>query len=265
MLLTKPAFLLIYGNVLQQAEPVSVYYSCGFSAGSPLAEKIFNKRENGLTFKEVRMNSKTRVLACMLAIVGVLMFGVAAFAQEHPEHPAKKDEAKKEHPEHPAKQDAAAKKEHPEHPAKQAAAAKKEHPEHPAKGTAAKAEHPEHPNAATAAVTKEMMAETITGYVEKDAALKGGYFCVYDAKANAPLALALDKVHQDKLAKVSDGLFFACCDFKATNGTMYDLDFFMKSTPMGLRVSEVAVHKEAGKPRYGWVEKDGVWSKQVMQ
>ncbi len=178
------------------------------------------------------MNSKTQVLACMLAIVGVLMFGVAAFAQEHPEHPAKKDEKK----EHPAKSDAAA-----------------------------KAEHPEHPNAATAAVTKEMMAEAITGYVDKDATLKGGYFCVYDAKASAPLALALDKVHQDKLAKVSDGLFFACCDFKATNGTMYDLDFFMKSTPTGLMVSEVAVHKEAGKPRYGWMEKDGVWSKQAMQ
>jgi hypothetical protein len=200
--------------------------------------------------KEAYMYHQTRVLTCMLTIVGVLMFGVVAFAQEHPEHPAKKDE-KKEHPEHPAKQEAAAKKEHPEHPAKQAAA---------------KAEHPEHPKAAMAAtVTKEMMGEAISGYINKDSALKGGFFCVYDAKANAPLALKLDKVHQDKLAKVSDGLYFACCDFKATNGTMYDLDFFMKATPMGLMVSEVAVHKEAGKPRYGWTEKDGVWSKQAMQ
>jgi hypothetical protein len=155
----------------------------------------------------------------MLAIIGVLMFGVVAFAQEHPEHPAKKDEKK----EHPAKQDAAA------------------------------------------AVTKEMMDEAITGYITKDAALKGGYFCIYDAKANAPLALTLDKVHQDKLAKVSEGLFFACCDFKATNGTMYDLDFFMKAAPTGLVVSEVAVHKESGKPRYGWIEKDGLWSKQAVQ
>jgi uncharacterized protein involved in copper resistance len=192
------------------------------------------------------MNSKTRISACTLVIFGLLLFGFA-FAQEHPEHPAKKDEAKKEHPEHPAKQDAAAKK------------------EHPANKAAAKAEHPEHPNTGAAEVTKETMAEAITGYVGKDAALKGGYFCVYDTKANMPLALTLDKVHQDKLAKVSDGLFFACCDFKATNGTMYDLDFFMKSTPMGLRVSEVAVHKESGKPRYGWVEKNGVWSKQAVQ
>jgi hypothetical protein len=178
------------------------------------------------------MYRKTRVLTCMLTIIGVLMFGVVAFAQEHPEHPAKKDEKK----EHPAKQDAA------------------------------KKEHPEHPKAA-AAVTKEALAEAITGYINMDAALKGGYFCCYDSKANKPLALKLDKVHQDKLAKVSDGLYFACSDFKATDGTMYDLDFFMKSGPgpMGLVVSEVAIHKEAGKPRYGWVEKDGVWSKQAMQ
>jgi len=195
------------------------------------------------------MYRKTRVLTCLLTIVGVLMFGAVAFAQEHPEHPAKKDEKKKE------KQDAAAKKEHPEHPAK-AGAAKTEHPE-----------HPEHPKAAATPVTKEVMIEAITGYITKDTALKGGYFCVYDGKAKAPLALMLDKVHLDKLAKVSDGLYFACCDFKAADGKMYDLDFFMKSGPgpMGLMVSEVAVHKEAGQPRYGWVEKDGVWSKLAMQ
>jgi len=182
------------------------------------------------------MYRTTRVLTCLLTIIGVLMFGAVAFAQEHPEHPAKKDEKK----EHPAKQDAAAKKEHPEHPA------------NPAK-------------AMSSVVTKEMMGEAITHHISKDAKLKGGYYCVYDGKASAPLALTLDKVHQDKLAKVSEGLYFACSDFKATNGTMYDLDFFMKATPMGLMVSEVAVHKEAGKPRYGWVEKDGVWSKQAMQ
>jgi len=192
------------------------------------------------------MNRKMRVLTCLLTIVGVLMFGAVAFAQEHPEHPVKKDEKK-------------------EHPAKDAA--KKEHPEHPAKAAAAKAEHPEHPKAgAAAAVTKEMLGEAITGYITKDTGLKGGYFCVYDGKAKKPLALTLDKVHQDKLAKVSDGLYFACTDLKATDGTMYDLDFFMKPGPgpMGLMVSEVAVHKEAGKPRYGWVEKDGVWSKQAQ-
>jgi hypothetical protein len=130
-----------------------------------------------------------------------------------------------------------------------------EHPEHP------KQEHPkEHPKT-SAAVTKEAMAEAIENYIKKDSALKGGYFTVYDAQAKAPLALTLDKVHQDKLAKVSDGLYFACSDFKATDGKMYDLDFFMKGADSGLEVSEVMIHKEAGNPRYGWVEKDGVWTR----
>ncbi len=124
-----------------------------------------------------------------------------------------------------------------------------------------KQEHPkEHPKGA-AAVTKEGLAEAIEGYIKKDTALKGGYFCVYDEKAKAPLALKLDKVHQDKLSRVSDDLFFACSDFKATDGKTYDLDFFMKATDVGLEVSEVMIHKEAGIARYGWVEEDGVWSR----
>ncbi|HDP99897.1 MAG TPA: hypothetical protein ENN22_12030 [bacterium] len=127
-------------------------------------------------------------------------------------------------------------------------------------------EHPaEHPKdgakGAAVTVTKEALAEAIESYIKKDSALKGGYFTVYDAQAKAPLALTLDKVHQDKLAEVGDGLYFACSDFKATNGKMYDLDFFMKATDTGLKVSEVMIHKEAGKPRYGWVEEGGVWKR----
>ncbi len=132
-----------------------------------------------------------------------------------------------------------------------------EHPEHPAEHPS---EHPsEHPTARAKEVTKESLAEAITRYINNDAALKGGYFCIYDLEAKAVLVLSLDKVHQDKLAKVSEGVYFACCDFKATNGKMYDLDFFMKAAASSLEVSEVTIHKEAGKPRYDWVEENGVW------
>ena len=133
-----------------------------------------------------------------------------------------------------------------------------EHPEHPKKQGEAKAD--EHPKAAVT-VTTEMMAEAIKGYIDKDTALKGGYFFVHDAKTNAPLALKLDKVHRDKLAKVSEKLYFACTDFKATNGKTYDLDFFMEATESGLQVSEVMIHKESGNPRYRWVEEGGVWKR----
>jgi len=157
------------------------------------------------------MNSNTRVLTCMLGMVVLLVFSLAAdaFTQEHPEHPKEGAKTKK----------------------------------------------------AAVTVTKEMMAEAIEGYIKKDSALKGGYFTVYDAQAKAPLALKLDKVHQDKLANVSEGLYFACSDFKATDGKMYDLDFFMKTADSGLEVSEVMIHKEAGNPRYGWMEEGGVWKR----
>ncbi len=127
-------------------------------------------------------------------------------------------------------------------------------------------EHPEeHPTegekSAAGAVTKEVMAEAIKSYIQNDVTMKGGYFLVYDAKANTPLALTLEKVHRDRLSKVSEGLYFACTDFKASDGKMYDLDFFMKATDKGLQVSEIMIHKEAGTPRYGWVEEGGVWKR----
>jgi hypothetical protein len=106
-----------------------------------------------------------------------------------------------------------------------------------------------------------MMAEAIESYIKNDAALKGGYFFVYDTKSKAPLMLSLDKVHQDKLAQVSDGLYFACTDFKTMDGKTYDLDFFMKATESGLHVSEVMIHKEEGIPRYSWVEEGGLWKR----
>lgn len=127
-------------------------------------------------------------------------------------------------------------------------------------------EHPEHPKSAPKAemvkeVTKEMMAQAIGDYVEKDAKLKGGYFLVYDAKAQKPLVLTLEKVHQDKLSKLGNNSYFACSDFKAADGKTYDLDFFMKGTDSSLSISEVIIHKEDGKPRYNWYEEDGVWKR----
>ncbi len=134
-----------------------------------------------------------------------------------------------------------------------------EHPsEHPK-------EHPkEHPSSQKAGLTKESLAVAITIYLEKESALKGGYFLVFDTKANEPLALTLDKVHKDRLATIGDGVYFACADFKATNGKMYDLDIFMKEAGKDLSVSEISVHKKDGKERYTWYEKDGVWLKKSM-
>ncbi len=134
-----------------------------------------------------------------------------------------------------------------------------EHPKEPAKA----AEHPsEHPKAAKpTALSKEDLAKEIKAYVKKDAALKGGYFLVYDKGAKKPLVLTLAKVHKERLSTVGKDTYFACADFKTPEGEIYDLDIFMKGPGKGgrLKVTRVMVHKEAGKERYNWYEEGGIW------
>lgn len=132
-------------------------------------------------------------------------------------------------------------------------------------------EHPEeHPekkqeqakrSASTETMTLDELAQAITGYIEQDSKLKGGYFLVYDGAEKTPLMLQLEKVHKDRLSALGGGVYFACTDMKASNGVVYDLDFFMKRTANGIETTEVAVHKKAGQPRYGWKEQNGIWTK----
>lgn len=120
-------------------------------------------------------------------------------------------------------------------------------------------EHPaEHPQD-KAALNPETLAKEIEQYAKNESKLKGGYFLLYDEKSKTPLALTLDKVHKDKLSKVGDDVYFACSDFKGTDGKNYDVDFFMKKTESGLELTELTVHKVNGKARYTWYEDSGVW------
>jgi hypothetical protein len=129
-------------------------------------------------------------------------------------------------------------------------------------------EHPEHPKqdkkaqpAPDKQISLDSLAEAIARYIEHDSKLKGGYFLVYDAEEKKPLALQLQKVHRERLATLGGGVYFACTDMKATDGTVYDLDFFTKQTEQGLETTEIAIHKKSGKPRYNWKEEGGVWKK----
>ncbi len=126
-----------------------------------------------------------------------------------------------------------------------------------------KGEHPaEHPEDKTAktALTKDQLADAVESYVEKKASQAGGYFVAFDDKAKKGLKLTLDKVHRKRLAKVGDDMYFACADFKASDGKVYDLDVFMTGKDKDQLVfSKFTVHKEAGEERYTWVEQDGIW------
>ena len=134
---------------------------------------------------------------------------------------------------------------------------KKEHPkeEHP------KQEHPkEHPKSAKKASTEDI-DKAIREHIEKTAAASAGKFPVKDDVLKKTWDLELVKVHNDKLQALADGRYFACVDFKAADGTMVDVDFFLKKEGDALIVSDTTVHKINGKARYSYVEKDGVWSR----
>jgi hypothetical protein len=75
------------------------------------------------------------------------------------------------------------------------------------------------------------------------------------------LALDLVRVHDDPLSSLGGGKYFACVDMKATDGTIYDIDFFMTGQPGSMKVTETSVHKVNGKPLYDWKEQGGAWRK----
>jgi len=85
---------------------------------------------------------------------------------------------------------------------------------------------------------------------------------VFDGSAKEVLQLDLLKIHMDKLTGLGNDSYFACADFKASNGKVYDLDIFMNGESTDdLAVTEISVHKEDGVERYGWQENSGVWVK----
>src|SRR5213593_768628 len=137
-----------------------------------------------------------------------------------------------------------------------------EHPEHPKKTT----EHPkkgaEHPKKGGA--EKQVSTADISAGIKKniDAESKKSADSKFHVNYQGQdLALDLIRVHDDRLSDLGGGKYFACVDMKATNGTIYDIDFFMAGQPGSMRVTETSVHKINGKPLYNWKEQGGVWKK----
>jgi len=110
-------------------------------------------------------------------------------------------------------------------------------------------------------ITMQNLARAIESFVEADINLRGA-FLVIDSRTNGVLKLTLEKVHKERLSHIGDDVYFACADFYAEDGRVYDLDIFLqgKNTD-NLTVTEISVHKEDGKARYGWQEENGVWVK----
>ena len=105
------------------------------------------------------------------------------------------------------------------------------------------------------------LALSIENYIQHDINLKGGFF-VYDKNNKAILDLTLLKIHKERLSNIGGDTYFACADFNASNGKIYDLDIFMTGKSQdNLDITEINVHKENGNARYLWENKQGIWVK----
>ena len=215
-----------------------------------------------------------RLFILSLALLLPLTLGVAcdeslAAGTQQPEQ----DEHPQGEEEHPEGEPPAGEEEHPEGEASEG----QEHPEgeggeHP-EGEAAEGEHPEGegeehpeedppPEVAVERLTIDQLAEAITEWAAAEAAANGGYLVIEHPDTGDPLELTLDKVHRERLSRVGEQTYFACADFVGRDGTLYDLDVFMRGPNReALETTEVTLHKENGEARYTWYEEDGVWKK----
>jgi len=134
-----------------------------------------------------------------------------------------------------------------------------EHPEHPKKTEETKTgEHPKKGGGkeVTTAEISAGIKKHISAEAKKSSDKK--FHTNFEGK---DLALDLIKVHDDRLSSLGEGKYFACVDMKATDGTTYDIDFFMSGKPGDMKVTETSVHKVNGRPLYNWKEENGVWKK----
>lgn len=137
-----------------------------------------------------------------------------------------------------------------------------DHPEHPKKTEdAKKSEHPKKEDSANKEGTLADISAGIKKHIEAEnkKSSDGKMHLKYEGK---DLVLDLVKVHDDRLSSLGGGKYFACVDMKATDGTVYDIDFFLAGAANDMKVTDTSVHKISGKALYNWQEqKDGSWKK----
>lgn len=122
-------------------------------------------------------------------------------------------------------------------------------------------EHPTRGGATVQPISIPALEKAIRQEIADKAKASGGKFPLRDDVLKKDWQLELVKVHTDKLTQLDDKTYFACVDMRADDGTIVDVDFFMKSTDGKLSFSETTVHKINGQPRYTWEKKGKYWQR----
>jgi transglutaminase-like putative cysteine protease len=124
------------------------------------------------------------------------------------------------------------------------------------------------PPGGPAPASRGVSAGEIAAGIEKHIAEKtradGGRFKL--RHAGKELELKLVRVHLEYLSDLGGGAQFACVDLVGADGTVYDVDFFLKGEPGALAVTETTVHKVNGQPLYAWEQgRNGTWRRVPAQ
>lgn len=122
----------------------------------------------------------------------------------------------------------------------------------------------EHPELGEAAVTEDALTAAVSTHLQVEASRQGGRLLIDDPAQQRQLNLTLTTVHREGTRQLSDGRYFACAEFKGTDGSTYDLDVFMRPDLNGLTSDEIVIHKQNGTPRYNWVQAGGAWTRQPV-
>lgn len=122
-------------------------------------------------------------------------------------------------------------------------------------------EHPKKEHPTSKPVSTATLEKAIKQQIAEKANANGGKLPVEDPVLKKTWQLELVRVHTDKLTQLDDKTYFACVDFKADDGTLVDVDFYMKNENGKLALSDTTVHKINGKPRFNYEKKGNFWER----
>lgn len=106
-------------------------------------------------------------------------------------------------------------------------------------------------------VTRDIR-DGIEAHIAEGTRAGDGVYEIVDAGER--LRLKLVRVHTEYLSKLGPGRHFACVDLATADGDVYDVDFFLAGEPGAMTISERAIHKRNGQPRYVWEQQpDKTW------
>ena len=115
----------------------------------------------------------------------------------------------------------------------------------------------------TPGLNADEVKAAVANYIEKDSALKGGFFLYYDTKGSAPKLWKLAKPKPGETVRNVDEKSSVLCvnmtHGKGKESRKLDIDFWVKKDDAGvLAVSQIMVHMVDKKPRYEFDENNQV-------